>query len=339
VTHVRERHARPAIDAFRSVLEAADSGEVPDATRMRDLAWLSLARVYYTAANRTDELGGRSVDATLLANAIEAWDRVDAESEHWLDALFEQSWALFLASEEAQAMGNIHALFSPYFAEAYYPEALILKAVVFFSACQTENAEAMIHQFHERYDPVRVQLTSTLERFPDNEQFYVFLASVVRGDADLPVGIRAPVSSSLSDRTLRGHLEYVRVLDAEAQRLDRAPDPFRASSLGDRIRQEVLVSRSFAIDRAGDLARGRFSRLIEELDELMNQMDTVEIEMYRVRREGLSTEEIDERQRIGEGGGFAVEVDEEHQIWPFDGEYWRDELPFYRQQVTPICTR
>jgi hypothetical protein len=34
-----------------------------------------------------------------------------------------------------------------------------------------------------------------------------------------------------------------------------------------------------------------------------------------------------------------VEVDGEHQVWPFDGEYWRDELGFYRQQVTSQCGR
>ena len=29
-----------------------------------------------------------------------------------------------------------------------------------------------------------------------------------------------------------------------------------------------------------------------------------------------------------------VKPDEEHVIWPFDGEYWRDELGFYRQTIT-----
>ena len=59
-----------------------------------------------------------------------------------------------IADEYARAMGNIHTLFSPYFDDAYYPEALVLKAVVFFSACQVDNASAMVSQFHERYDPV-----------------------------------------------------------------------------------------------------------------------------------------------------------------------------------------
>ena len=42
---------------------------------------------------------------------------------------------------------------------------------------------------------------------------------------------------------------------------------------------------------------------------------------------------------IERAGGLSVVVDEEHQMWPFDGEYWRDELGFYRQQVTPRCGR
>jgi hypothetical protein len=37
--------------------------------------------------------------------------------------------------------------------------------------------------------------------------------------------------------------------------------------------------------------------------------------------------------------GGDVNVDEEHQLWPFNGEWWRDELGFYRQQVTNLCTR
>ena len=35
----------------------------------------------------------------------------------------------------------------------------------------------------------------------------------------------------------------------------------------------------------------------------------------------------------------VVKPDEEHVIWPFDGEYWRDELGFYRQTITSKCGR
>ena len=342
ISHVRTRRAQPAIQAFRAITEAITEGVtgVEDTQRMRDLAWLSLARVYYTAANRTDpETGDRSIDGTLLGNAVSSWQEVGNASEYWLDALFEESWAFFLADQYSRAMGNIHTLFSPYFDDAYYPEALVLKAVIFFSACQIENAEAMIAQFHERYDPVQAELQSTLGQFEDNQQFFEFLQQVRSGETNLSPRIRGVVSSALSDRTLLRHVEYVRLLEAEEARLNQAPDEFRNSSLGSRILQDIFVAKSFAIDQTGDLARGRYNRLIDDLNELMNQVDTVELEIATYQRGQLSQEMQEQQTQVARSGGLNVEVDEEHQMWPFDGEYWRDELGFYRQQVTSQCGR
>src|SRR5690606_34092370 len=159
------------------------------------------------------------------------------------------------------------------------PEALVLKAVVFFSACQIENAEAMITQFHERYDPVQTELESTLSQFQDNHQFFEFLQRVRAGETNLSPRIRGVVASALSDRTLLRNLEYVRLLDSEEARLNAARDEFRNGNLGGRILQDISLAKSFAIDMTGDMARGRYNRLIEELRELTNQMDTVEVEM------------------------------------------------------------
>ena len=342
IAHVRLRRAQPAIQSFRSIIEAIDQGVtgIEDVGRMRDLAWLSLARVYYTASNRTDaETGDRQIDGRLLGNAVEAWNRIGTGSEYWLDALFEESWAFFLADEYSRALGNIHTLYSPYFDDAYYPEALVLKAVVFFSACQIPNAEAMIALFHERYDPVNTELQGALAQFQDNQAFFDFLQRVRAGEANLSPRIRAIVASSLSDRTLLRHLEYVRLLEAEEARLGQAPEEFKNSSLGSRILQDIFVAKSFAIDQTGDLARGRYSRLIDELNELMTQVDTVELEIATYTRGQLSQEMREQQTQVQRARGLNVEVDEEHQVWPFDGEYWRDELGFYRQQVTSQCGR
>src|SRR5690606_18994055 len=342
ISHVRLRRAQPAIQSFRAIIEAIDQGVtgIDDTQRMRDLAWLSLARVYYTASNRTDaETGERQIDGRLLGNAVEAWNRIGTGSEYWLDALFEESWAFFLADEYSRALGNIHTLYSPYFDDAYYPEALVLKAVVFFSACQIPNAEAMIALFHERYDPVNTELQNALAQFQDNQAFFDFLQRVRSGEANLSPRIRGIVASSLSDRTLLRHLEYVRLLEAEEARLNQAPDEFRNSSLGSRILQDIFVAKSFAVDQTGDLARGRYSRLIDELNELMTQVDTVELEIATYTRGQLSQEMREQQTQVQRARGLNVEVDEEHQVWPFDGEYWRDELGFYRQQVTSQCGR
>lgn len=343
ISHIRMRTARPAIASFRAIVEAIDEGEiegVEDEARMNNLAWISLARVYYTAANRTDpETQERAIDGRLLGQAVEAWNTVDQGSEYWLDALFESSWAFFLADEFSRALGNVHTIFSPYFEDSYYPEAIVLKAVTFFVNCQFDNALAMIGKFHEMYDPVRQELETKLAQFEDNTQFFEFLVKVRSGEANLSPNIRGVVATALSDRTLLRNIEYVRVLEAEEQRLGEAPAELQNSSLGARILQDVAVAKSFAVDQTGDLARARYNRLIDELADLTNQVDTVELEIVTAQRGQLDQELQQQMTAAQRTGGGDVEVDEEHQLWPFDGEYWRDELGFYRQQVTNQCGR
>lgn len=342
ISHIRMRTARPAIASFRAIVDAIEEGDiegVEDEERMNNLAWISLARVYYTAANRTGEDGERAIDGQILGQAVEAWNSVDQGSEYWLDALFESSWAFFLADEFSRALGNVHTIFSPYFEDSYYPEAMVLKAVTFFVNCQFDNARAQIGKFHDAYDPVRQELEAKLAEFEDNTQFFEFLEKVRSGEANLSANIRGVVATALSDRTLLRNIEYVRVLEAEEARLGEAPAELQNSSLGARILQDVAVAKSFAVDQTGDLARARYNRLIDELADLTNQVDTVELEILTAIRGELDQELQQQMTAAQRTGGGDVEVDEEHQLWPFDGEYWRDELGFYRQQVTNQCGR
>ena len=341
VTQVRLHHARPAIAAFRHILDAIRRGQVRgpvDQSRMRNLAWLSLARVYYTAANETDPATGEThVDGRLLGQAVESWDQVQQSSEYWLDAEFESSWAFFLADEYARALGNIHTIFSPYFEDAYYPEALVVKAVTFFVNCQIDNAEATIGQFHERYDQVRDELEAKLGSFEDNTQFFEFLRAVRAGKADLSPRLRGIVSTAIGDRTVLRNLAYVDELDEEQARLQRAPKELQRSAVGARILQDTALAKSFAVDATGDLVRARYARLLRDLQDLTNQMDTIELEIATYQRGQLNQSVQAQMSRAQRSKGGNVQVDDEHQLWPFDGEYWRDELGFYRQVVKSNC--
>lgn len=338
ISFVRMRQARPATASFRSILEAIDAGDVKgvDEERMRNLAWVSLARVYYTAANQAQ---GGEIDGTLLGQSVESWTKVEQSSEYWLDSLFESSWAFFLADEYSRALGNVHTLNSPYFEDAFYPEALVLKAVTFFVNCQVDNAEATVAQFHDRYDPVKQELDAVLKKHQDNAAFFEFLKKVRNDEAELSPRVRPIVKSALSDRTVLQHLEYVAILDKEEARLGKSGEKFQGSPVGGKVLEDVALARSFAVDQAGDLARGRYNRLIRELQDLGNQVDTVELEIATFRRGQIDQELQQQMSLAKQSKGGDVNVDEEHQLWPFDGEWWRDELGFYRQQVTNLCTR
>jgi hypothetical protein len=338
ISFIRMRQARPAIASFRAILEAIDAGNVEgvDEGRMRNLAWISLARVYYTAANQGK---GGQIDGTLLGQSVESWTKVEQASEYWLDSLFESSWAFFLADEYSRALGNVHTLYSPYFEDSFYPEALVLKAVTFFVNCQVDNAEATVAQYHDRYDPVKQELDAVLRKHQDNADFFEFLKKVRAGQAELSPRVRPIVASALSDRTVLQHLEYVAILDKEEGRLGKSDQTFQGSPVGEKILEDVSLARAFAVDQAGDLARGRYKRLIRELRDLSNQVDTVELEIATFRRGQIDQELQQQMSLAKKSKGGDVNVDEEHQLWPFNGEWWRDELGFYRQQVTNLCTR
>ncbi|MBT8468911.1 MAG: hypothetical protein KJN97_09195 [Deltaproteobacteria bacterium] len=338
ISFIRMRKSRPAIASFRAILDAIDAGDIDgvDEDRMRNLAWISLARVYYTAANQGK---GGQIDGTLLGQSVESWTRIDQSSEYWLDSLFESSWAFFLADEYSRALGNVHTLYSPYFEESFYPEALVLKAVTFFVNCQVDNAEATVAKFHDVYDPVKQELDSVLAKHQDNADFFEFLKKVQSAEADLSPRVRPIVSTALSDRTVLQHLEYVALLDMEEARLAKSGEAFAGSPVGGKILEDVSLAKAFAVDQAGDLARGRYQRLIRELRDLSNQVDTVELEIATFRRGQIDQELQQQMSLAKQSKGGDVNVDEEHQLWPFNGEWWRDELGFYRQQVTNLCTR
>src|SRR5262249_41108108 len=125
----------------------------------------------------------------------------------------------------------------------------------------------------------------------------------------------------------------------ENRRLQRMPAEFRNSSLGARIMQDISVATSFAVDNAGDLARGRYQRLLDELQDLQNQTTAILIEVLNARRGSLSQDLQGQQVTVAQSNAARVTADEEHYLWPFNGEYWRDELGFYRQQVVSRCGR
>ena len=211
--------------------------------------------------------------------------------------------------------------------------------MTFFVNCQVDNAEATVAQFHDRYDPVKRELDAVLRKHQDNADFFEFLKRVRGGEAELSPRVKPIVSTALSDRTVLQHLEYVAVLDREEAQLGKASEKFQNSPIGEKVFEDVALARAFAVDEAGDLARGRYQRLIRELRYLSNQVDTVELEIATFRRGQIDQELQKQMSLAKQSKGGDVKVDEEHQLWPFNGEWWRDELGFYRQQVTNLCTR
>lgn len=343
VSYVQLRKSVPAVTAFKTIIDAVDDGieGVEDESRMRDLAHLSMARTFYSASIRLDQGSTPRIDEKRLSAAVKYWNLVDVASEYWLDALFEQSWAYFMAGDYPHALGNIHTIQSPYFPNAFYPEADIVRAVIYFTTCQYDDATSLVAKFQKRYEPIAKELAGVLKRFEgegSEEKFFDFLISVQDGTATLSDQVQPIVENALSDRQLLRNIEYVKVLDQEIKRFGQSPQSFQNSPVGADVEDNVKVATVDAKRRAGILARARYKRNLDELNEHIRNSQKIIVDITNAQRKELDETIIKGDFTEEDAYEFGrVTPDEEHVVWPFDGEYWRDELGFYRQVVTSGC--
>src|SRR6187402_153886 len=328
VSYIQLKKAVSAVKAFQRVETAVDEGAtVEDGDRMRDLANLSLARTMYSASIQLDpETNVPQIRADALSAAVNYWNKVEESSEYWLDAHFEAAWAYYMAGQYTRALGNIHTLKSPYFPRAFYPEAEILKAIVYFFNCDYERATAVVARFNVTTVPKKDKLEQILKKYEGENQaeaFYKFLIQVREGEANIDPEVEPLVDSALSDRQLLRNIAYVQFLDNEQAQFKKAPVAFQSSSVGTFVQEKVAAARTKGVANAGDLAKSRYDRYVLEMGEHLRNGKKILIDIVAAQRNLLD-------QAIKEGQVSATDAkifgvvnpDDEHFIWPFDGEYW-----------------
>ena len=109
-------------------------------TTTSELAQLQMARVFYSTQQ--------------FDTSIKYFEKLDQNSLDWTESLFEASWAYFMKTLNSKALGNIHTLNAPYFENQFFPESMLLKAVIYFKYCLYDQAEEAIADFNEKYSPL-----------------------------------------------------------------------------------------------------------------------------------------------------------------------------------------
>jgi hypothetical protein len=298
----------------------------------------------YSASIQLDpETNVPQIRADALSAAVKYWNEVDESSEYWLDAHFEAAWAYYMAGQYTRALGNIHTLKSPYFPRSFYPEAEILKAIVYFFNCDYEKATTTVARFNVVTTPKKDKLEKVLKKYKGENQeeaFYKFLIQVREGEANIDEEIEPLVETALSDRQLLRNVGYVQFLEKEQEHFKKSPPVFQQSSVGTFVQEKIAEARKKGVAKAGQLAMQRYQRYVDEMGEHLRNGEKILIDIVAAQRNLLD-------QAIKQGQVSEVDAklfgvvnpDDEHFIWPFDGEYWRDELGFYRQEVESACGR
>jgi len=333
-TYVREYQAKPAREAFVEVLRVGAESSDPKVKPYEDLANLSLARVFYSVGQ--------------FDQAVKYYDRVSMDSYDWPNSLFESSWANFMLKQAgySKALGNIHTLQAPFFENFIKPEsvaeALTVKATIYFYNCLYDKAYDVIRDFNERVPPLAQELKHIVDQHTANDAFYDYAVKIRDGSSGLPNDVERAAKAVLSDRSLARRFDYVKELDRELAQHEKADPAWKSTAVANAVLTDITLQRSLTVNETGELARQRVSRLVGELAQLIKRVIKIEYEILQGQKGQLEQEVIQEQQissnaRATEIGN--VRVDDEHQYWPFNGEYWRDELGYYRYRLLNRCEK
>ncbi len=331
ITHVSNYDAKSAVEEFKTVLAhlraKEENGELTDdEQQLKELTSFGMARVFYSTGD--------------YGTSLKYYSNIDRSSWKWPQALFESSWAYFQTDDYNKALGNLHSLNSPFFADAYFPEGPILSAVIFFYNCKYERVRYVLEDFDYYYAPLKDDVQAVLTDYQDSTEMFEWLEKLEKGEAEFDPQVYQILDAALDDAQVERKFGLVDTIRAEKEKIDSMPDAWKSSPLGTSLLQESELALSFAVSDAGTLSRQRLERVVRELEELNMQKEEIKFEVARAEQGQI---EADIRAGMNVEGNVTeapqLEINDEQMYWTFDGEYWRDELGAYVFNINSECSR
>jgi tetratricopeptide (TPR) repeat protein len=298
---------------------------------LRELAFMQLARTHYgMQQNRF---------------AIFYFNKVERGTTQWLESMFEASWANYRVGQYEQALGNLITLSSPFFREEYFPEALILKAVIYYENCRYRESSIILQDFERTYLPVHDQL-ETLVKKPTAEasDYYTVLADVQKKNkeglekSETDVILERILRLALTDQDLKKTNDSILELEEEMDAFDTKGDTFRYSELTKQLLEGLKLQRKGLTDKAGIMAKGKLETELGALKQLLANGLRIKFETTSKEKEFLEEQlKAGGRTAIVKKYKYSVAVADDQLYWPYEGEYWRDELGTYQYTLTKGC--
>ncbi|GAB4308337.1 MAG: hypothetical protein Kow0090_22670 [Myxococcota bacterium] len=317
-----------AVETFKEVIQLTDpdSGEFKD-PELRDKAFLVLARIHYAH---------KQFNAALFY-----YSKISIESPDWVEVMFEGSWALMQLGRYERSLGNLLTLHSPYFKDYYNPESIILKAVDYYENCRYIDSAKIANDFIANYNAIYEKLTEQLGKLQKPMDFYNFILrsrahALFSGD-ETTVFTKI-VGLALTDREFRTLNKSIREIDEEIRKIKSLPAFFRSSPLGIHLVKALEEDKNRLKELAGEAAKQAFAKETRVIKDLIGQAYRIRLETTsKIREETMALIRGRKLATAMTRKHFSPAVPEQYEFWPFDGEYWRDELGNYEYVLMRTC--
>jgi hypothetical protein len=305
-----------AVQIFKGILAIDPNKSYKDLREVKELATLALGRSLYGLQR--------------FSESSDYYTQLPRFSRHWDEALFEGAYADLLNDDPGGALGRLHALHSPHLSDEFAPESLNLTAIIYFQNCLYPQVREALGQFDREYVPMRDQLRRIIESKPPFEAWWALVAGA---QSPLPLAVQHHL---LKNERMAAMLNYIAKLDAEAARVKANPE-LAGSPLGLDLSDLIAKQRNLVVQVAGKFIQVRLVDLAHLIDVLDGDKEIIAFETTKAEKDLLEGN-VNVGARLAAQNLYRPQVPETgYEYWPFDGEYWPDEIGYYKYTLKNAC--
>jgi len=323
ISNLRGAHSK-TISYFERVRGSATGDQ---ADWLREQANLNIARVNY--------------EVKRYRTALEYYAQIRRDSDNWLQALFEASWTFFMMAKHNNTLGTIHTIHAPFFENRFFPETYILQAITFLRLCRYKQVKISLGKFKARYKGVFDDVAKMLDKYKnDSKGFFKLVYDYRVGSLSDYKRAFAILDSLARTDIYKEAGTTIRFSDNELARLSRYGQRWGSTGLQDELAGFLRNKKTAAVKDAGNRLYDKGTLYYAYLKELSDQTIGINTEMVLNRvdelRKQLNVGSPDQKGQFA-GGLSPLNVDQEYEYWPFEGEYWEDELGGYVYNIESLC--
>ncbi len=329
--NVEQQRFKSAVLNFREVMtaeppvvgDARAQGQIED---MKDLALINVARIYFGIEN--------------YENAGTYYQMVDRESTYWAESLFEHAWADFHRGDVNGVLGLLLTANSPYFSDnEFIPEITVLRALTFFNLCEWKEVEKILIDFDAQYKPMQTEIKALLDKYSDDASKGIldqafdeyFAKNKEQSTLQRPLFVKI-----LRNRDLQAYVDHMDVIDKELTLIEAQKAEWKVT-VGEGLKKIYADDRVKIKRSAGATMLNELSAEYKNLTDLLSQSQIIRFEVVDAQRADYEFRMASPDISSAKDEIVDYATDPRTIYWPFNGEFWADELGYYRYTETGAC--
>jgi len=276
---------------------------------LEELGRLNSARTAYSA----DE----------IEKSVELYSKFLSSSPYWIDVLLEASWPLMKMSDTTVSLGNLHTVMSPFYKEDLVGEAYLLRATLLHKLCKYNEMRRDLAAFFKIYDPIIRQMEKETASLGSSDAYF-------RAYKENKGLNRAFMSVLSRDQGIQKNMKILGLLEEERTNLARAPRNEQVQ----RMAAQVDSLKETLSRETGQTIKNIHKRKLSELLNQREQANYLKVEVVTGEKELIESQKGLPAKRVVD---VETSVAAGYHFWPFNGEYWEDELGAYIYTTESSC--